>query len=233
MNKIMMLLFLALSSCIGEDIVNDSVPEQLRIVSNLHQLRVGDVVKLEASYFNRVGEKEDKRVLWESSDSIVISIDTITTSLTAASEGIATVIAKTSGMSEVLSDQYHVAVLPEKEEVLVLPELTKVGTFAKVSSYASAGDFEVKKTSSGIQIHLASNYVADQSLPGFALFLTNNPNSLANALQIDAYDDEDGAHYKGSFIYSIDDLGLNDYSYLVQWCRPYSILVGQALIIDK
>jgi hypothetical protein len=112
-------------------------------------------------------------------------------------------------------------------------ETPKKGAFSKTTSYKAAGYFEMTKTSNGIKIELASNYVADTSLPGFALFLTNNPNSLANALQIDAYDDADGAHYTGAFTYNIQNVGLNDYKYLVQWCRPFSILTGKAFIIDK
>ncbi|MFH4966409.1 hypothetical protein V8G69_15515 [Gaetbulibacter sp. M235] len=225
------LFFLGLNSCIQDDIIADFVPEEVRIISNVNTLTVGDVLKLEASYFNKVGQKENKTIVWESSNLKVLSIDEANT-ISAESEGDATISAKTTGDSGELTDSKFIMVV-KKGDVVMPSESIKKGTFTPTSSYESAGDFEIKKNSTGIQIELSSNYIGDDSLPGFALFLTNNPNSLVNALQIDAYDDSDGVHYKGAFIYNIEGVGLNDYKYLVQWCRPFSILVGQALIMDK
>ncbi|GGF78866.1 Ig-like domain-containing protein [Wenyingzhuangia marina] len=229
---VFLLFFIGLNSCIQEDIVNDRVPEELRIISSVNALKVGDVVKLHASYFNNIGEKESKTVVWETSNPTVLSIDEFTTNITAKAEGTATITVKTIGVSGELTDSEIIMVV--KDDVVVIPsENTKKGTITPTESYDASGDFEVIKTTNGIQIILANNYVADESLPGFALFLTNNPNSLVNALQIDAYDDADGAHYKGAFTYSVNGVGLNDYQYLVQWCRPFSILVGKATITDK
>ncbi|MDO3693320.1 Ig-like domain-containing protein [Wenyingzhuangia sp. chi5] len=229
---VFLLLFVGLNSCIQEDIVDDAVPEELRIISSVNTLKVGDVVKLQASYFNNVGEKENKNIVWETSNSNVLFIDALTTNITALAEGTATITVKTTGSSGELTDSEIIMVV--KDGVVVMPsENTKKGTIAPTASYVAAGDFEISKTTNGIQIILDDNYVADESLPGFALFLTNNPNSLANALQIDAYDDVDGTHYKGAFTYILDGVGINDYQYLVQWCRPFSILVGKATITDK
>lgn len=229
---IFLLLFVGLNSCIQEDIVDDAVPEELRIISSVNTLKVGDVVKLQASYFNNVGEKENKSIVWETSNPAVLSVDPLTTNITAEAEGTATISVKTTGTSGELTDSEIIMVV--NDDVVVMPtEKTKVGTISPTSSYVAAGDFEIINTAGGIQIKLAENYVADQTLPGFALFLTNNPNSLSNALQIDAYDDNDGVHYKGAFTYKLDGVGINDYQYLVQWCRPFSILVGKANITDK
>lgn len=226
-------LFLGFISCIQEDIVDDTISEEVRITSTTNILNIGDTIKLEAFYYNNVGEIENKTITWQSSNSNIISIDSASADMTALNEGIATITAKTNSDNGVeLVDSLTITVVAN-DEVVTPVETIKVGTFVETSSYVAAGDFEILETSSGIQINLASNYQADQSLPGFALFLTNNPNSLSNALQIDAYDDNDGVHYTGAFTYNIDNVGINDYQYLVQWCRPFSILVGQAIITDK
>lgn len=223
---------LTFNSCIQEDIVDDAVPEEIRIISSVNSLKIGDIVKFEASYFNNVGIQENKTIVWESSNPNVLSIDLETTNITAEAEGTATITAQTEGISGLLTDSQIVTVVKEGE-IVVPVETVKKGAFSATSSYDSSGDFEIIKTTNGIQINLASNYIGDESLPGFALFLTNNPNTLTNALEIDAYDDGNGTHYKGAFSYNVDGVGLNDYQYLVQWCRPFSILVGQALITDK
>lgn len=230
---LLLLFFVILSSCIQEDIVDDAVPEEIRIISNVNSLKLGDIVKFEAAYFNNVGQKENKTIVWETSNPNVLSVDNTTTNITAKAEGTATITAKTTSIDgEDLIDHQTITVVAN--EVIITPvETVKKGTFVTTSSYDAAGDFEMITTTTGIQINLASNYVGDESLPGFALYLTNNPNSLTNALEIDAYDDADGAHYKGIFTYNIEGVGINDYQYLVQWCRPFSILVGQATITDK
>lgn len=227
-----LLMFFGLCSCIQEDIINDSVNEDVRISNSINTLKVGDVIKLEASFFNNVGEKETNTFIWSSSNEAVLLIDASSSTSTAISEGSATITVKVTGSFGELTDSQTITVTTN--DIPVNPsENNKIGTFSPTSSYKSAGDFEIIKTSNGINIELASNYIADKNLPGFALYLTNNPNSLANALQIDAYDDGNGVHYEGAFTYSIENVGLNDYKYLVQWCRPFSILTGKALISDK
>lgn len=220
---------LAFSSCIEQDIIDDSVPEEVRITNDISALKIGETIDFEATYFNNVGEIESKALFWESSNSDVLSIDASTTKGIAKAEGTATITVTVNGIVGILTDTKIITVT--KDDTITVN--AKKGTFSKTSSYKAAGDFEITTTTNGIKIVLASNYVADTSLPGFALFLTNNPNSLANALQIDAYDDANGAHYTGTFTYNIQNVGLNDYKYLVQWCRPFSILTGKALIIDK
>lgn len=227
---VLITIILSFNSCIEEDIMDDSVPEEVRIISSFTTVKVGEMATLEASFFNNIGEIKDNSFIWSSSNPSVLSIDATTSSVSANEEGTAIITVKAIGKTGDLTDSQTIKVVANNSISIETP---KKGAFSKTTSYKAAGDFEMTKTSNGIKIELASNYVADTSLPGFALFLTNNPNSLANALQIDAYDDADGAHYTGAFTYNIQNVGLNDYKYLVQWCRPFSILTGKAFIIDK
>ncbi|MDO6803768.1 hypothetical protein Q4595_15045 [Wenyingzhuangia sp. 1_MG-2023] len=229
---LLIVLAINLISCVQEDIVNDTVPEELRITTSINQLQVGDVIKLEAVYFNNVGQTETKNVVWETSNENVISISDM--NIEAETEGLATVTAKVNGETMLLMDSKTLQVV--KVGMLPIPsesEAIKVGTLKSTSSYVCEGDFEIAETTTGIAITVASNYRADTTLPGFVMYLTNNPNSIANGLVVDAFDDADGAHYNGAFTFDVAGVGINDYSYLVHWCRPFGIKAGDATINDK
>ncbi|NJB83014.1 Ig-like domain-containing protein [Wenyingzhuangia aestuarii] len=230
-----LLLVLSSTSCIKEDIINDAVPEEVRIITNTSTIREGDVIILKASYFNEVAQIETRTLTWETTNPAVLSVDNLTSNITGVAEGIATITVKVNGNNGELSDSRTITVLKAGEPI---PEPTpsdgeKKGSLQKTSSYVSSGDFTIVETSSGIRIDVADNYRADTTLPGFAMFLTNNPNSLTNAYQVDAFDDADGAHYTGAFSFTVDGVGINDYRYLVHWCRPFTIQVGEALITDN
>lgn len=228
--KILILfLLIGCCSCIQEDIIDDFVSEEVRIISNFNTLKIGDTLDFEAAFFNNVGELESKTFNWNSSNDDILYFDGVTSKAIGIAEGTVIVTVSADEIAEMLTDTKIVTVTQDE----VITEDTKIGTFSPTSSYNSAGDFVISSTPTGIKIDLADNYVADESLPGFALFLTNNPNSLANALQIDAWNDDDGAHYTGAFTYNIENVGLNDYGYLVQWCVPFSILTGKASITDQ
>lgn len=222
-------LLIGCCSCIQEDIINDFVSEEVRIISDINTLKIGDTLDFEAAFFNNVGELEDKTFSWNSSNDDILYFDGATSKAIGIAEGAVTITVTADGMAGMLTDSKIVTVTQDE----IITENTKIGTFSPTSSYDSAGDFVISSTPTGIKIDLADNYVADESLPGFALFLTNNPNSLASALQIDAWNDDDGAHYTGAFTYNIENVGLNDYGYLVQWCVPFSILTGKASITDQ
>ena len=53
---VLITIILSFNSCIDEDIIDDSVPEEVRIISSFATLKVGEVATLEASFFNNIGE---------------------------------------------------------------------------------------------------------------------------------------------------------------------------------
>nr|HQU58856.1 hypothetical protein [Saprospiraceae bacterium] len=70
-------------------------------------------------------------------------------------------------------------------------------------------------------LEIADNYRASTSLPGLYLYLTNNPATVNNALEVGKVAVFDGAHS-----YHISGVGINDYDYLLYWCKPFSVKVG-------
>lgn len=120
-----------------------------------------------------------------------------------------------------------------EDEVVEEGGVIRIGTFRTVSDYVSAGDVQLEETETGINIVFASNYLADNSLPGFAMYLSNSPTSLTNALEIDAFDDADGVQYAGAHSIAVSGVAIDEYKYLVHWCRPFEIVVGQAELTAK
>lgn len=144
-------------------------------------------------------------------------------------DGIATEIAEEDVVVEEMVDEEMM-----DDEIMEEEVVTRIGSFRTVSDYVSSGDVQVVETETGINIVFASNYRADNSLPGFAMYLSNSPTSLVNALEIDAFDDADGVQYAGAHNIAVSGVAIDAYKYLVHWCRPFEIVVGQAeLTADK
>ncbi|WP_366183225.1 hypothetical protein [Flavobacterium ovatum] len=224
------ILLFGFSSCIKEDIVNDEIEENIRINNSFSNFIIGNEVVLDAFFFDNLGIKQTVVFNLASNNSPIIEVDNANKKITAKSKGTATITVSTTYQNKLVEKSVAITV----NDVGSTPTaIVKKGTLVKTSSYASAGDFEITEISGGIRISFASNYVADSTLPGFAMFLSNNPNTMVGAKKIDAQGDADGVVYKGAFTMDIMGVGINDYGYLTHWCEPFKIKVGEAEIKTK
>lgn len=55
------------------------------------------------------------------------------------------------------------------------------------------------------------------------MYLTNNPNSIANAYEIGEVTIFDGAH---SFELDANEVGLTDFDFVLYFCKPFNVKVG-------
>jgi hypothetical protein len=101
----------------------------------------------------------------------------------------------------------------------------KSGTIQTTSSYALEGDFKLKKNGDNLILEFYEDYEASTALPGLYVYLSNNRNSIANAFEISAVETFSGAHS-----YSIENVGINDYKFLVYFCKPFNVKVGDGEI---
>lgn len=103
----------------------------------------------------------------------------------------------------------------------------KSGTIATTSSYTLTGNFSLAQMAStnNLLLSLSENYQASTSLPGLYVYLTNNPNSIANARSLGPVSVFNGAH-----TYTIQNEGINNFSYLLYWCEPFGVKVGGGTI---
>jgi hypothetical protein len=77
-----------------------------------------------------------------------------------------------------------------------------------------------------LRLSLGDDYKASTSLPGLYIYLGNNPNSIADAYEIGAVTVFQGAHF-----YDLpESIGLYDNSYILYWCKPFGVKVGEGKI---
>ncbi len=217
------LLSTVYSACIGTDYIEDAVEPELRITTQVEALGVGDSFQLEASYFNQVGLPEEVSVGWESSAPELVEVSPLGL-VRARAAGTAVLRASFVGEMFQASDSLELTV-DSVGAPTTMP--TRGGRLATQSSYELTGTFSLDRSEdeTGITIRLAADYVADDGLPGLYLYLTNNPSSVAGAYEIGAVTVFEGAHE-----YEVADVDVDQYAYLLYYCKPFSVRVGSGEI---
>lgn len=211
---------LLLTSCIQDDIILDEVEPELRLTQTVDTLGLDDSFQFEASFFNNVGQLEAVSINWRSLDTDIVAITTDGLA-TGIQEGTTTITASyTTADGEWISS---VEVAVAGETVIVIQSRT--GTIRTTSSYLLEGGFEITATDDGVDIQIAEDYRASTALPGLYVYLTNNPNTLANALEIGKVTTFNGSHQ-----YTVSGVNLNDYNYLLYFCKPFNVKVGDGAI---
>lgn len=214
-------LLLFCSACIGDDVIDDRVPAEVRITNGVDTLALGANHTFQATFLNELGLEESRPITWFSGEPDVIAI---------TPDGGATALAV--GQSEIsaeatLADNSVVRAtrLVTVGESTSVGPTTRAGALRTTSSYLLEGDFAISAPAGGLVIELADNYRASTALPGLYLYLTNNPNSTNGALEIGAVEVFDGAHS-----YTVPNVGIDQYAYLLYYCKPFNVKVGDGEI---
>lgn len=218
------LVILILSSCIKDDILEDFVQPEIRISGSIDTLGVDSVFSYRARFLNNIGQDEDVEFTWTSSDESIATVNG--GQVRGVAEGSATITASffyPEENLEVSSSETVVvgeAILPPPVEE---PLRTIDGEIVTTTFYPLSGDFQFIEEEDGITIDIASNYIADNNLPGLYIYLSNNRNSIAGALEISEVTQFSGAHS-----YSVPEVEFEDYSFIVYFCKPFNVKVGEA-----
>jgi len=223
MKKIALLFFVTLlQGCIGEDVFDDFVEQRIVISNPISDLKVGDTYKFEFSYFNNVGKKEDVSVNWISTNSSVISIDNQGMA-TANAEGTADI---TVSLVEDETVNYTLSINAGAETVVMENPTEIAGVIKSTSSYTLEGSFSLVDIGDNLELQLGSNFKATTALPGLYAYLSNNPTSITNAYEIGEVTVFSGANT----MMIGESVGIMDYSYLLYFCKPYNVKVGDGKI---
>ncbi|MEW4922451.1 Ig-like domain-containing protein [Algibacter sp. 2305UL17-15] len=306
---------LILYNCIGEDVINDAIAEEIRFLNPIESLSASESHQLNVRFFNNIGEEETVTITWSSEDPSVAAVDT-NGLVTGISEGSTNIKAQATVNNKIVENTITISITPnisgpKSEEIVFLnptgsiaisktyqynvayyntfgeeetatftwssdnPSVatvdanglvtgisvgtatikaqtivnnktianttsititevvqntnTKSGTIMTTSSYTLQGDFTLSEieNSNNLKLAIASNYEASTSLPGLYVYLSNNPNSIGSALEIGAV-----SVFSGEHSYTIDNKGINDYSYVLYWCKPFGVKVGEGKIND-
>lgn len=212
-------LSLFFSSCIGDDIIQDTIAEDLRIMNPIDTLGAGDTYQFEATFFNNVGQEEMKTVSWASSNTAILTINN-TGLATGVAMGTATITAEVELVgADPIQTNFEIVVA---EETIINPSSERTGTLQTTSSYTLQGTFVLKEVADGLELELMADYAASSSLPGLFVYLSNNPNSTSGAYEIGPATSFSGAHS-----YQLpNSIGLNDFSHVLYFCKPFNVKVG-------
>ncbi|CAM1372732.1 Ig-like domain-containing protein [Tenacibaculum xiamenense] len=198
------------------------VGEIMSINNPIEELTVGDTHQYTATYTNNIGQNENVTVTWSSSDDTIASIDTqgLVTAKNAGEVTIKASYTNTNGQEVSDMDAFNVQVGQIN---------TKTGTIRTTSSYQLTGTFTLSEIpgTNDLELKINDDYRASTALPGLYLYMTNNPNTVANAREIQKV-----AVFSGSHTYIISNAGINDFSHLLYWCKPFSVKVGDGEIIE-
>ncbi|THV61136.1 hypothetical protein EZV76_02070 [Flagellimonas alvinocaridis] len=216
------ILALPFLSCIGEDYVDDFVEPTIRINNPITGIQISDSHPYSATYLNNIGQPEDVKVTWSTSNASIVTIDDQGVA-TAIAEGEATISATILIDGSTLTAEDSITI--SSDPVENSEESNGDGTIATTSAYALEGTFTLRADKGNLNLSFNSDYKASSSLPGLYLYLSNNPNSVNGALEVGAVTVFEGAH-----TYIIEDVGLNEYQYLLYWCKPFNVKVGEGLI---
>lgn len=222
MKKISYIFFVAIffQGCIGDDFILDGQEAELRILNAPDTIGINTNYLFEATFLNNIGQAENVDIEWNSLNTDVISINNAGMAM-ALEMGNAMIVASYDADTIVYADSVLIAV---GEETVIVNE-ARTGTVNTTSSYALSGDFTLSEEGNGVKLEFASNYNASTALPGLYVYLSNNPNSVANAYEIGAVQVFSGAHS-----YTIPNVALSDYNYVVYFCKPFSVKVGHGEI---
>lgn len=224
MNKLITITLFALvsfSACIQDDVINDFVEPELSITTSVDTIEINTNFQFESKFLNNVGVEEEVDVTWTSSNPSIIAIanDGLAEAL---EEGTATITAEYIGEQNRLTDTRTVSV---GQTTIIQQPQSKSGMIATTSSYALTGDFTLEQNGNDLILNFDGNYNASTALPGLYVYLTNNRNTTANAYEIGAVQIFSGEHS-----YTIPNADLNDYNYVLYFCKPFNVKVGDGEI---
>tara|TARA_R110002096_G_scaffold434692_1_gene657520 strand:- start:161861 stop:162553 length:693 start_codon:yes stop_codon:yes gene_type:complete len=207
-----------LNSCIGDDIIEDEIKPSIRILNPVDSIEINQFYDFQASVFDNTGLMlQNPELNWTSSDTAILEIKANGQAF-AKKMGNSLVKVSWLGGEEELVDENIVAVGLNTVQQL----LSRKGSLQTTSSYQLQGDFNLSIENGTTVLNLESNYKASSNLPGLFVYLTNNPSTSAGAFEIGPASTFSGAH---SYILPAS-VGLNDYQYLLYFCKPFNVKVG-------
>lgn len=211
------------AACIGDDIVDDYVSPEIRIQNPVSSIEEGTSYQFQHQFINNVGQEEAITPTWSSADETILTVD---------QSGLASAIAEGNTMLTVsFQDEFgETATRMEPIEVgastVVVEPMVRTGSVATTSSYPLTGDFTLTELPGGnLTLSFGDDYNADNRLPGLYVYLSNNPNTISGAYEIGAVDVFNGTHD-----YTFAGAGLNEYAYVLYFCKPFNVKVGDGQI---
>ncbi len=221
------LIICNLYSCIGDDFIEDFVEPELRITSTIGSLEVNTSFQMSFMYLNNVGLQETVDATWSSSDENIATINPDGL-VSAVGAGNVVITASYDNGENLLTDVIEIEIIEIGEEPIVIELLEFSGMAQTTTFYPLKGSFTLaEQENNNLLLSFDDDYCTTAALPGLYIYLSNNRNSIAGAKEIDEVTVFSGAHE-----YEIEDAGINEYSFIVFFCKPFNIKIGDGEIIN-
>ena len=225
---------------------NPPTAVELQPNGTLKALKAGNVL-LTVSTIGLQGNTVEASLTFEITPKIVTEVTTTTTEVSTSTSDTstttsdtatsttdnATSTSDTSSPTDSNNDNSDSTEEEEEEEeeedngIVVAPQFFE-GQIRTTSSYILEGSFRYEHNGTQIILSLDDSYRASSSLPGLYLYLTNNPNSPE-----DGYEVGEVTVFAGAHSYNLpSSINLMDYKYLLYWCKPFRVKVGDAQLFD-
>ncbi|MEP1094403.1 MAG: Ig-like domain-containing protein [Cyclobacteriaceae bacterium] len=222
MKKLRFLLPVLLMGCIGEDIVLDEVDPVVQLVNPIVNLRISDSFQLDYMFLDNVGMPvTPTSITWVSSDESIATVNATGILMGLANGTVTISVSATTGDLE--GEAEITFTVSDQPTELVISERT--GVIRTTSSYVLSGDFLLRMEGDDLMLDISDNYRADTGLPGLFVYLSNNPNTISGAHEIAAV-----TTFSGEHSYTISNAGLFDYNYVLYYCKPFNVKVGDGTI---
>lgn len=206
-------------SCIGDDFIDDFIEAELRIDNAIDTIGIDTEYQLETSFFNNIGKQENIAATWISETPSIVSV-TPSGLARGIESGSATLIATVEAAGVTTTKSIEIVV---GEATTAVVEGTKrTGSLRTTSSYLLEGNFILEKNGQVLTLTVDETFKATTALPGLHVYLSNNPNSVA-----DAFDIAEVKVFDGLQTYTLpNSIGLNDFNYVLYYCKPFNVKVG-------
>lgn len=218
----LLLAVLTMTSCIGDDIIEDFVEPQLRLLSPPSQLLLGDTVTLGFTFLDETGQEASIEATYTSSNMSIATVN-LDGQVSAVAEGQVDIVIWADYMQQSYADTATLVIT--MDSTLIMQAEQRRGQVSTTSSYVLSGNFTITQSEDQLIIEFGEDYVADRALPGLYVYLTNNTATTRDAYEIGAVEVFDGAHS-----YTIEGVGIDDFSDLLYFCKPFNVKVGDGAI---
>ncbi len=215
---------------IEEPSEEEQIPESntqtptITITNGISQITAETNYQLELAFQDAMGNLADvPNSNWTSSNEALLQVDE-TGTLQAIAAGTVTLTVSVQVSNTIISAQSVINVIAP----VVAMVTSYSGEVVSKSSYTLEGGFTLASGNDGLILSLDESYKASTALPGLYVYLSNNANTTAGAYEIGAVTVFNGAHS-----YNLpNSIELMDYKYILYWCKPFNVKVGEAKIYD-
>ncbi len=211
------MIFSAFTACIGDDFIEDAVDREIRVLNLIDTLILGETYPLDLQYLNEIGQEETIDFTFSSSSPDVVSVST-SGEITGLSLGSSTILISADDEGNEVNLSFDLIVGENRTE----QASERNGTIRTTTFYDLEGTYNIVPDGDDLILTLNDDFRTTDRLPGLYVYLTNNLNSVSGAKEVSMV-----TQFEGEHSYRISDVQLMEFEFLLFWCKPFKVKVGE------